>query len=252
MERGNMPISAILMNYLQPANKTDSFEDYRKQIKTAGINDLCRKIFTVNGESVSDNIGGHCSPSDVNILNQTFDALCVKLFNKEESQLDNMEKSDLDAVLILSSQSAFAYPIVDITTTLLQMFPISFEPHGQSTKVIKKEHGLSLTNEYHSTILKHIDDSHIPYVDIHIIVNAVIRPIPEISCTVEIIKKENIIPKVQRVLGTNNPTEKKNFLNFPNFPKIPFVKSGKYTKRERKSKRKSRVNRTRRSNVKRK
>ena len=301
------PLSAFIVNYLQP--NADNLDGYLTQIKNKAIQDICRMDFTVNNKPIKyDQTGftheqnegissGRCNANVQKVIDVTFDKCYEQLFgitihdskiditiqdSKNGITIQDSNLNDLYAVLVLSSQSAFAKLAIMIATLNTEDIIGSedmFHLRNRNSETIQSSYTVNVTsneaelyvvNNFYGEIYQVKDTVPVPYANVHAIITANIKPSPNVSFTIEIIPirerakkiaENNRNKKLNNLTGVQKEERKKakayevlGHETKQNLFGRMFRKGGKYTKRERKPKCKSRTRKKtrRRSNLQRK
>ena len=294
------PLSAFIINYLNPNPEVGNLPNYLKQIKQKTIQDICRMKFTVNGEVVDyskskltdeqlEGINlGRCVTNDDTVVESLFNTFYVQMFKEDMPQTVQPEDmpqnlNDFYAILVLSSQSAFANLTRQIAATnneientadmlhlqgRIKYNPGTTNESSYEVNIKSTADELSVASEFHGEIYKVVDAVAIPHANVNAKITATLKPSPDVVCTVDIIPIKNKLTqivgepldkikkdletekayKAYEVLGiTKNKENKENKTGYLDRFFKKTKTGGKYTKRNRKSKRRSRTrNKTRR------
>jgi hypothetical protein len=296
------PLSAFIINYLKPELNVDTLDAYLSQIKNKTMQDICRMEFTVNNKRIEHQTKmsdaqqraveiGRCNINEPEVIDATFKQCYKQLFNEtmpnealegilnennlNENNLNENNLNDFYAVLVLSTQSAFAAMVIMIATLNVDIIDPEKEFNLRGRKagsyvvnVTSNETELYVVNNFYGEIYQVKDAVPIPYANVHAIIAANIRHSPNVSFTIEITplperaKKRKNLEKLNKLTGhsepdrdaTKPPTSLKavGLLGEDPYKKKTLFRrmlgrGGKHTKRERKSKHKNRTrNKTRR------
>ena len=235
------PLSAFIINYLNPKPEVYNLPNYLKQIKQETIQDICRTKFTVNGEVIdysgskltAEQLGGinlgRCVTNDDTVVEILFNTFYRQMFKEDMPptvqsedmpptvQIENMPKNlnDFYAILVLSSQSVFADLASQIAATNNDIENTEDMLHLQGRFKFKYIPGITNKSSYEVNVTSTVSDLSVASVfhgEIYKVVNGVATAYAHVDAKITATLKPSpdvactvdIIPiknKLSKVLG---------------------------------------------------